>query len=111
MNDRANDSPLDPDVLTGRTGDRLQLVSTLQGQGNGRTERFWTDSSGKYKRLARFVRVEGTKVILKNAQGRTTRIDIQKLSAADQRLINQLRKESIAGPLPSDQAARIAGRP
>lgn len=79
---------LDPDVLTGQTDGPL-------GQQDISTERIWTDSSGKHKRLARFVGMEGTKVILMNAQGRTTRIDVVMLSAADQLLANQLSKKAI----------------
>ena len=110
-NNGGNDSPLDPDVLSRLDGQQQQLVSTLQRQRNANTERIWTDSSGQYKRLARFVRMEGTQVILMNAQGRTTRIDVLILSAADQLLANQLSKESTPGPLPTDHENRIAGRP
>jgi SLA1 homology domain 1, SHD1 len=93
---------LDPDVLTGQT-------DGLLGQQIINTERIWTDSSGKHKRLAKFVRIEGTQVILQNAQGRTTRVAIQSLSTADQLVVDQLRQISITGTSPSKQP-RIATR-
>ena len=94
---------LDPDVLTG------QIEGSL-GQLKTNTERIWTDSSGKHKRLAKFVRIEGTQVILQNAQGRTTRVDIQNLSTADQLFVDQLRQTSMKAAFPSNQQPRIAAR-
>ena len=94
---------LDPDVLTGQTEGPL-------GQQKTNTERIWTDSSGKHKRLAKFVRIEGTQVILQNAQGRTTRVDIQNLSTADQLFVDELRQESMTGVFSSNQQPRIATR-
>jgi hypothetical protein len=94
---------LDPDVLTGQTGGPL-------GQQNVNTERIWTDSSGQHKRLARFIRIEGTQVILQNAQGRTTRVDIQSLSTADQLFVDQLRQTSMKAAFPSNQQPRVATR-
>jgi hypothetical protein len=94
---------LDPDVLTGQTGSPL-------GQQIINTERIWTDSTGKHQRLARFVRIEGNQVVLQSAQGRTTRVDIQNLSTADQLFVDQLRQQSMTGAFPSNQQPRIAAR-
>ena len=91
---------LDPDVLTGSPQD-LQSFNT---------ERIWTDSSGLHKRLARFVRIEGTQVILQNAQGRTTRVEVQNLSTADQLFLDQLRQTSMKRAFPSNQQHNIASR-
>ena len=91
---------LDPDVLTGSPQD-LQSFNT---------ERIWTDSSGVHKRLARFVRIEGTQVILQNAQGRTTRVEIQNLSNADQLFLDQLRQTSMKRAFPSNQQHSVASR-
>ena len=91
---------LDPDVLTGSPQD-LQSFNT---------ERIWTDSSGVHKRLARFVRIEGTQVILLNAQGRTTRVEVQNLSTEDQLFLDQLRQTSMKRAFPSNQQHSVASR-
>ncbi len=91
---------LDPDVLTG----------SPQGLQSINTERIWTDSSGLHKRLARFVRIEGTQVILLNAQGRTTRVEVQNLSTADQLFLDQLRQTSMKRAFPSNQQRSVASR-
>ena len=91
---------LDPDVLTG----------SPQGLQSINSERIWTDSSGLHKRLARFVRIEGTQVILLNAQGRTTRVEVQNLSTADQLFLDQLQQTSMKRAFPSTQQHSVASR-
>lgn len=110
VNNGGNNLQLDPDVLTGLTGDLSQPVSTRQSHGGLSAERIWTDSSGKHQRVARFVRLEGTLVILQNAQGRTSRVELQMLSATDQRLVSELSPHSNPGQQPGDQGQRVATR-
>jgi SLA1 homology domain 1, SHD1 len=91
---------LDPDVLTG----------SPQGSQSMNAERIWTDSSGLHKRSARFIRIEGTQVILQNAQGRATRVEIQNLSNADQLFLEQVPQTSMKRAFPSNQQHSVASR-
>ena len=49
--------------------------------------RTWTDKSGKFKITAKFVSVEDGTVTLEKEDGKTIEIPLEKLSAADQKLV------------------------
>ena len=53
--------------------------------------RIWTDSTGNNKVTAKYVGTDGGNVLLERADGSRVRIEFQKLSAADQKLVAGLR--------------------
>lgn len=52
--------------------------------------RKWTDLSGSHHATAKFIGIEGQKVVLTNDDDKTIRIPIDKLSHADRDLVNRL---------------------
>ena len=65
------------------------ILLSLVGPGGVRAAevRTWTDGSGSFSVEAQFVRLEGAKVVLEREDGKTVRIDLVKLSAADQHYV------------------------
>jgi hypothetical protein len=63
--------------------------AALQGQAKKPLEglRTWTDSTGKQKIEAEFIEFKDGKVTLKNAQGRTITLPLERFSKEDQKLI------------------------
>jgi hypothetical protein len=53
--------------------------------------RTWTDATGQFKVDAEFVEMQGNVVVLKKADGATVRIPLDKLSAEDQRIAQELK--------------------
>ena len=60
--------------------------------------RMWTDTSGKFRKEAAFVKMESNTVHLKMANGKTAQIPLVKLSADDQAYIKQMASGSAADP-------------
>ncbi|MEM7010227.1 MAG: SHD1 domain-containing protein, partial [Verrucomicrobiota bacterium] len=60
--------------------------------------RTWKDSSGKFEIQAEFVRVEGTQVVLKSAEGRELKVELSRLSAADRAVAAELNKPETPSP-------------
>ena len=69
----------------------LQEVVTDDGKG----KRVWADSTGRFKIEAEFMKLEGSLVLLKKADGKTIRIPKTRLCEADQKLIDTLVKEPV----------------
>lgn len=62
---------------------------------DGKGQRTWADASGRFKIEAEFDAMDGTTVVLKKADGTKLRIPKDKLSEADQKLIDKLLKETV----------------
>ena len=56
--------------------------------------RTWTDSTGKFKLQASYVSHDGSKVTLRLADGKEMKIEIRKLSAADQKYVAKAKDEN-----------------
>ena len=56
------------------------------------TMRKWTDSAGSHHATAKFVRIDGEKVVLTKDDGKTIRVPLNKLSEADQGLAQKLQE-------------------
>jgi len=63
--------------------------------------RTWTDDSGKFEIQAKYVGRTKTRVLLKMDTGRDIKIPTEKLSQADQALIDEFEKQS-ASDQPSE---------
>ncbi len=63
--------------------------------------REWASATGKFKTEADFVRVDGTKVILKKASGELVSVDLDKLSDADRKHVETLNR----GPIRSSKSS------
>ena len=50
--------------------------------------RKWTDKTGKFSIEAEYVRTEGGKVVLRRADGKVMRVDLDKLSESDKRYVD-----------------------
>lgn len=74
----------------------LGLLSLRIASGELRT---WTDASGKFKTEAEFVALDDKDVTLRLADGKTRKIPLAKLSAADQKVAREL-----AAPSKEDEA-------
>lgn len=59
--------------------------------------RMWSDASGSFKIKAALLAVEPSKVHLRKEDGKELSVDIEKLSDADQKFLQQLRKEAGGG--------------
>lgn len=59
---------------------------------DGTGERTWQDSTGKFKIVGTFEKVQGSMVLLKNPQGKTVRIPKARLSKDDQAIVEKLTK-------------------
>lgn len=59
--------------------------------------RVWSDSSGSFKIKAALLAVEPGKVHLRKEDGKELSVEIEKLSAADQKFLQQLRKDAGGG--------------
>lgn len=57
---------------------------------DGKGERTWTDSTGKFKIVGTFSKVDGALVILKKPDGALTRIPTARLSKDDQKIVEKL---------------------
>ena len=62
---------------------------------DGKGKRVWADSTGRFKIEAEFMKLEGSLVLLKKADGKTIRIPKTRLCEADQKLIVTLVKEPV----------------
>ncbi len=62
------------------------LVLCVVSLGTSQEAATWTDSSGKFKIQASFVRMEGNQVVLKKSDGSEVKVPLSKLSSASQQL-------------------------
>ena len=63
--------------------------------------RSWSDSSGKNKIKAKFIKLEENVVTLEKEDGDEVEIELKKLSAADQKIVANLMKEAEDSPFKS----------
>ena len=68
--------------------------------------RTWTDATGKYSYEADLVRVDGDRVILRRADGKTASVPLAKLSEADQAFVSGLAKPVQPQPENEDEVER-----
>lgn len=66
--------------------------------------RTWTDASGKYSVKARFIREQNGLVTLKKETGQQFEIELNKLSAVDQKIVSDLKVADSGVPLKADDA-------
>lgn len=62
----------------------------VEGDDDGKGMRTWT--AGRFKVEAEFQKVQGQTVVLKNKAGKTVRVPLSRLSAADKKLAEKLSK-------------------
>lgn len=70
------------------------LFASAQDASKPTEKRTWTDTTGKFKIEASFVKQDGEQVELKRADGKTVKLPFAKLSAADQEFIKKLDTEN-----------------
>jgi hypothetical protein len=58
--------------------------------------RIWTDNTGTYKIEAVYAGLDDGKVKLKRKDGREVAVPLDRLSEADQKLVEELRKKPVA---------------
>src|SRR5436190_8988176 len=64
----------------------------------GRGLRTWTDKTGKFRVVAKFIELSDGKVSLETDKGKTVVLAIEKLSENDQKVARELAKEADENP-------------
>lgn len=84
----------------------MLLVGWLSAIASSAAEEYrtWTDSTGKYKIKAKFVQEEAGTVTLRQEDGEELEIELKNLSAADQKVIAELKKTATENPFRSKAA-------